>query len=414
MARRDRTERIPRRAGAGPAVRRAPALAAAAVAAVAALAATGCAAPAAGGTPASPGAAQGGAPRPGDLVSAAGLSLRSYPGTQAWRITYRSTTSTGAPDTVSGAVIAPASATAATPIIGYAPGTLGLGDQCAQSGNLDIDTAGSKAGERVFIQRYTSLGYAVAITDYEGLGTPGPHPYMAGRSEGRALLDVVRAAARLPGSRLSPAAPVAVVGYSQGGLAAGWAAELAPTYAPELRLTGAAVGAPPADGYANVRYLDGTRYAGLVLAAVYGWDAAYPELDLERSLNAAGRTAFADLADDCVLDLIPPGPKWAGRRLSEYTTGNVLDRPDWRARMAEESLGHGTPTVPVLLYGSPTDDIVPFATVAALSDTWRRRGADVTFQAPAIGDHATTGLVMAPVVTGWITARLLGLPTAKG
>lgn len=348
-----------------------------------------------------------GAPGAGGLTGAERISLRSYPGTRAWRITYRSTTSTGTPDVVSGAVIAPEGARANTPIVGYAPGTLGLGDQCAQSRNLDA-SFNPGPSEKEFIQRYTTLGYAVAITDYQGLGTPGGYPYDVGRSEGHALLDVLRAAAHLPGSNLSPAAPVAMVGYSQGGLATGWAAQLAPTYAPELNLKGAAVGAPPADLNANVRFLDGADYAGLVLATAYGLDVAYPELHLERHLNAKGRAAFADLADDCVAAL---HDKWAGHKLSEYTTEDILARPDWQARLTQESLGGGTPTTPVLLYTSKADDIVPYDATAKLAASWRRGGADVTLYAPDTGGHGETGFAMLTVTNGWIAARLLGLPT---
>ena len=350
-----------------------------------------------------------GAPGAGELTSAHRLSLHSYPGNKAWRITYRSTTSTGTADVVSGAVIAPAGARAGTPIIGYAPGTLGLGDQCAQSRNLDL-SLNPGPSEKELIQRYTALGYAVAITDYQGLGTPGGYPYDVGRSEGHALLDVLRAATHLPGSNLSPAAPVAMVGYSQGGLATGWAAQLAAGYAPELHLKGAAVGAPPADLNANVKFLDGADYAGLVLATAYGQDIAYPELHLKRYLNAKGRTAFAALAHECVAEL---HEKWAHHKLSEYTTEDIFARPDWQARLRQESLGSGTPTMPVLLYTSKADDIVPYATTAKLAGTWQRDGADVTFYSPNTGGHGQTALAMAAVTNGWIAARLLGLPTTS-
>lgn len=351
------------------------------------------------------------APGAGELVSAEPVTLRSYPGDRAWRITYRSTTTTGTPDVVSGAVIAPSKATATTPIIGYAPGTLGLGDQCAQSRNLDLSYDPGPS-EKEFIQRYTSAGYAVAITDYQGLGTPGGYPYDVGRSEGHTLLDVLRAAGNLPGSHLSPDAPVAMVGYSQGGLATGWAAQLAPSYAPELKLKGAAVGAPPADLNTNVRFLDGTAYAGLVLATVYGLNVAYPDLHLERYLNATGREAFKDLADDCVAAL--DGPRWQNHKLSEYTTEDVLARPDWQARLAAESLGSGTPTVPVLLYNSKADEIVPYDATARLGETWRHNGADVTLYAPNTGGHGTTAFAMMTVTNGWIDARFLNLPTTEG
>ena len=354
------------------------------------------------------------AAHPGDLLSHTRLRLKTFPGLDAWRITYRSMDANGKPDVVSGAVIAPPKATAATPIVAYAPGTWGLGDQCAPSRHLDSDSYAES--EQAYIKKYTDLGYAVAMTDYEGLGTAGKHTYNVGPSEGHAVLDSVRAARSLPGAGLTSKAPVAVVGYSQGGFATGWAAELAPRYAPEVRLIGAALGGPPANLGVNLRFVDGTKYAGEYLMAIYGLDAAYPNLHLERYLNAKGRAAFKEVATECVGDIVvSPDPnktvKWAGHRFSEYTTSNFLKRADWRAAIHKSLMGTRTPRIPVLLYNSPDDDIVPFGPAAHLRRIWVKQGADVTFYAPQTGGHGITSVLMAPVVTGWITARMLGLPT---
>src|SRR5699024_268392 len=108
-----------------------------------------------------------------------------------------------------------------------------------------------------FIANLLSKGFAVMVTDYEGLGMPGGHTYVVGQSEGRALLDGVRAAQKLPGSGLSTSSPVGLMGYSQGGGAAGWAAELAGTYAPELKLRGTVAGGVPADLLAVAEFAEG-------------------------------------------------------------------------------------------------------------------------------------------------------------
>ena len=68
-------------------------------------------------------------------------------------------------------------------------------------------------------------------TDYEGLGTPGDHPYLIGVSEGRSVLDMVRAARKLD-SNLGKR--VVIAGHSQGGHAALWAASLQRSWTPEL------------------------------------------------------------------------------------------------------------------------------------------------------------------------------------
>ena len=41
-------------------------------------------------------------------------------------------------------------------------------------------------------------GYIVAATDYQGLGGPGPHPYLGGPSAAHSVLDIGRAAREVP------------------------------------------------------------------------------------------------------------------------------------------------------------------------------------------------------------------------
>ena len=81
-------------------------------------------------------------------------------------------------------------------------------------------------------------GWAVAITDYQGLGTPGDHTYMVGRALGPNVLDAMRAARKLSPAELPVDGPAAIMGYSEGGAAAAWAAQLQPVYAPDVRLGG--------------------------------------------------------------------------------------------------------------------------------------------------------------------------------
>lgn len=139
------------------------------------------------------------------------------------------------------------------PLVTFAVGTRGLGDTCAPSKTL----ANGTNYEAAIINSFLSRGWAVVVTDYQGLGTPGAHTYVVGRREGRSVLDAARAAQRLAGSGLDATTPVGVYGYSQGGGAAAWAAELAASYAPELDLKGVVEGGVPADLPAVASGLDG-------------------------------------------------------------------------------------------------------------------------------------------------------------
>jgi hypothetical protein len=159
-------------------------------------------------------------------------------GSTAFRIIYRSTGLDGEPIAVSGAIFIPPGAAPAggRNVIAWAHPTSGVVEACAPS--LMPDLAGTIWGLAEMMAR----GYVVVATDYPGLGTPGMHPYLIGVSEGRAVLDSVRAARDLPDAGASNR--FVVWGHSQGGHASLFTGELAASYAPDLKLYGVAAAAP--------------------------------------------------------------------------------------------------------------------------------------------------------------------------
>lgn len=346
----------------------------------------------------------------GDVVSARPTTVYLLPGkllevpVKAWHLLYHSTSATGSLNIVSGTLLVPKASYALgkRPVVGYATGTHGLGDQCAPS----VSMSQGREAELALISLFLLKGFAVAVTDYEGLGTPGTHTYMAGISQGHAVLDSIRAASRVPGAGLSATAPVAVMGYSQGGASAGWAAQLQPTYAPELRLKGAAAGGVPADLRAVAAHLDGTNDFGLAAAAGVGLDAAYPELDLDADLNDRGRALMADAADDCVGDL----GKLAGLRFSDLSPIDLLGQPKWLARLNENRLGSAPPRVPVFLYHGRGDQIIPYSVGATLRSEYCRAGVNTRWVPLPAPDHVTGAIEGGPLAIEWLTLRLLGLP----
>jgi pimeloyl-ACP methyl ester carboxylesterase len=164
----------------------------------------------------------------------------------AWTklVLYTSTAQGGALDAVSGSVSVPKGKPpkGGWPVISYAHGTTGTADVCAPSRNRPGDPATPYISYvDPQLNAWLAAGYAVVRTDYQGLGTPGPHPYLIGRSEGRGVLDIVRAARRLDpsiGKRFL------IAGHSQGGHAALFAAGQASHYVPGLSLRGTVAYAP--------------------------------------------------------------------------------------------------------------------------------------------------------------------------
>ncbi|GGZ35339.1 alpha/beta hydrolase [Asticcacaulis endophyticus] len=158
----------------------------------------------------------------------------------AYRILYTSKDGVDGEDivAVSGAVFLPKGKApdGGWPVIAWAHGTVGMADVCAPS------LAGRSARDSAYLNAWLKEGYAIVATDYQGLGTPGPHPYVNARPQAYSVLDSIRAAQRgFP--VLSP--KTVIVGQSQGGQAAVAAAAYAPTYAPELDIRGTvATGTP--------------------------------------------------------------------------------------------------------------------------------------------------------------------------
>ena len=201
------------------------------------------------------------------LPAKAGVLLRSEPfhrgipsNSHAWRILYTSTRDARTPSIASGIVVVGDDAPAGPrPVIAWAHGTTGIVPGCAPSVLDKSLAAGAAPAVREVIER----GWVLVATDYVGLGTAGPHPYLIGQGEGRSVLDAVRAAKQIPG--LSLADQTVVWGHSQGGHAALWTGILAPAYAPDVHVIGVAALAPATDLTALVGNLEAVR-GGAVFA----------------------------------------------------------------------------------------------------------------------------------------------------
>ena len=180
---------------------------------------------------------------------------------------YRSTSVGGKKIAVSGSLALPKGKAprGGWPVITYAHGTTGAADACAPTRGYDANDLVSYAYP--LLRRWLKAGYAVVRTDYEGLGTPGVHPYLVGESEGRSVLDAVRAARALE-PRLSKRFVIA--GHSQGGHAALFAASLAKKWVPDLQLRGTVAFAPASHLEAQFRATLGIATTGGGLGAIVG------------------------------------------------------------------------------------------------------------------------------------------------
>ena len=226
---------------------------------------------------------------PGAVVSQELLGPdRVIPGAvSATKVTYWSTGPKDAPMTSTGVVYRPEGSPpeGGWPVISYAHGTVGVADQCAPSSSVPLERTATHLGH------WLEQGYAVVTTDYVGLGTPGVHPYLDGRSAAHSVVDMVRAA-RAVDDDLSSA--WVAMGQSQGGQATMFTASLATDYAPELDYRGAVATGVPSN-IENLLPLGGPAFPALPLkgTTVYianvldGLRASRPDIDIDSYLTPA-------------------------------------------------------------------------------------------------------------------------------
>jgi hypothetical protein len=351
--------------------------------------------------------------RPGEILKAEPIDAYLMPGVRmrarAWRVLYRSTSATGEPRAVSGTVLLPVRRSVGPrPLIGYAIGTHGIGDTAAPSYLLPrgLDW------EAGLISMVLARGWAVAVTDYEGLGTPGDHTYMVGRALGPNVLDAMRAARQLHPNELPDGGPAALIGYSEGGFATAWAAQLQPSYAPDIPLKAIAAGAAAANLEVAGPNLDGTFFSFFTAYGGIGYAAAYPELDLDRYLTEEGRSSIDFLRQSNVLQAAVRGPHYT--HSNEWTNPNVLELPEWRVRLRENRLGLIAPEAPVLLHHARRDQIVSFVHSLDLRDDWQALGADVRLYVTRGGvDHISGAMAGMPVAIDWVARRFAGARTRR-
>ena len=352
-------------------------------------------------------------PSPDELAGAPGTLIRSEPmpfapgGAQAYRILYRSTGLNGEPIAVSGvAVIPPGQAPAAgRPIVAWAHPTTGVVPHCAPS--LAIFVFQQMQGLRQLIEQ----GAVVVATDYPGLGTQGPHPYLVGTSEGRAVLDSVRAVRSLPGS--GGGNTFAVWGHSQGGQAALYTGILAKSYAPDLNLVGVAAAAP-ATSLITLMGDDFKTTGGKNLTAMtlWSWSRVFGA-PIDKVVLPEAIPTIDALANECIESIFDILERRRTEKPLEQTflsVPNIANVEPWRTLAARNTPGTLPPRIPLFLAQGTTDTLVrPEVTRAYMQRQCKAGGKVTMLWLPGVG-HGFAGRDAADAAVGWMMDRFAGQP----
>ncbi len=336
---------------------------------------------------------------PGDVIWSAPVRAPQA-GSKAWRVLYHSRALDGHDIAVSGVVMAPDGPvpSGGRAIVTWAHGTSGIADACAPS----------KRGDKLVpgLDRFLAAGDMVVATDYEGLGTPGRHPYLVGESEGRGVLDIARAARHVDGLT-PPGKRVLVYGHSQGGHAALFAGQIASSYAPDLDVIGVAAGAPVGDLKLLLEAASKIPSVfGYMVMGGAGFQAAYPEARLDQVLTPQALADTKVVDSECGDGVI----RAFNRPLDQVLAHDPLTVPPWPTLLDQNTPGHVATKAPLLVFQGDKDQLVVKPTTDAYVQRACALGDSLDYRVYPGQDHGgVVAASLADVVT-WTSDREAGKP----
>jgi len=301
------------------------------------------------GTPASAATA------PGTVLSATTVTLPSElsPLATGKRISYVTTSVTGATITATGLIMTPKTGRTYKTVV-WAHGTTGLADLCTPSLNQDVFWPEARAA----IAALLAKGWTVAAPDYPGLGTSAAHPFLIGGSEGRSIIDSVKAARNLDSSL---SVQYAVDGHSQGGQGALFAGELAPSYDGSLVLRGVVAIAPVSNVDIFAPLIPGTAEQGYLVMGLYGLQTVDYSVSANSLLAATAKTHTSVLQTGCLNEILAA---YASLTADQLLVGGALPAAVVTKLVHYDNPAQAAPSAPILLVQGTADEAVPYSITA--------------------------------------------------
>lgn len=251
-------------------------------------------------------------------------------------------------------------------------------------------------------------------TDYEGLNAE----FTVGVQSGHAVLDSTRAVLSAgPEVGLSKNPVYALWGYSGGSLASTWAAELQPSYAPDLNFAGVAVGGTTPNVSSVLQTINEGAHAGLAFSGIVGQSRAFPNLTnwLDENLIASKSDEFYSIARGCLSQASSNGEN---KNLYSYAKDGAAS---FYAAVPESifqwsgQLGlHGTPTAPLFVYKAVGDEISPVADTDKIVSKYCDEGARIEYHRDLVGNHESEAIAGSASALAWLSDRLNGEEVSSG
>ncbi|KAJ9100464.1 hypothetical protein QFC21_003502 [Naganishia friedmannii] len=353
------------------------------------------------------------------IIVPASLGLFPNLGLQGWQLLYRTQGANGEPLATVTTILKPLGAKTDR-LLAYTFAEDGNNRKCAPSYNLQFLAVQENlivTVESFIVYSALAQGWTITIQDYEGPNAA----FIAGRLEGRGVLDGIRATLQFP--KLGLTNPkIAIWGYSGGGAASGWAAALQPTYAPELNLIGVAQGGTPANLTATADFINGGQSAGFVFASIAGVSDAYPifKSRVNELATPAGLSELAKVRQRCAPANILAYSNQDVLSTKYFTSGaTTLTDPIIQRTLSDLVLGAqvaDTPRVPLYVYHAVNDDIVPYPPASVMANSYCSNGATIEFVSDVIPStqHFTMELLHFPKVIDWLKGRFDGTINPSG
>ncbi len=375
----------------------------------------------------------------------------TVPGLQAWRIAYISSDLHDRKTISTGLVVAPIGRApkGGRPVVSWAHGTTGAAQNCGPSQvvnpavplNQYFLVGGNSWTDYGIpaMKEFISQGYVVVASDYQGLGGGGVHHYAVAVTQGRDVINAIRAAGDL--KEVGAGKRALVYGWSQGG--------------------GATIAAASSGAYINQKgtAFDGIEMVGFVAMAppdvataipAEGVTEATAEAILDRVTGTfthnvfdfthlamslwATQAAFSDklrledlFTDEgvrVVNEVISNKCMHVAADTFHYTYGDdfgslmkkdVGNTKAWVDALLAGSGTKETPVAPVIIFWGTKDTAVPPVMGKLYRERMCNQGGNVArVQLAGEQTHFSTPAVSQPLYLPWVSDRFAGKPAADG
>lgn len=342
----------------------------------------------------------------GQVVRSEPLGV-SVPNGSAERILYRTQRADGSVTFASGMVFIPNNSNGGSPrpVVAWAHGTVGMGDQCAPS------RITNPVSNISWVSDMLAKGWVVTATDYAGLGTPGNEGYLVGDDEAHDVLNSVRALQYLPSANAGKT--FAIWGHSQGGHSALFTAAEAASYAPELHLAGTVASAPAAELPALLNETNDTSLDWVIGPEVMvSWPAIYSGLNPQTVTTTAGYQNYKRIGQQCITQATLAGITRTKLK-QQFFNQNLIDNAAWRTAAQNQTAPVLPPSQPLMVAESLDDQVVlPNTTALYMKNACAANSDLTTLWLTGVG-HIQLADVISPQVIGWIGDRFAGVPISS-